>query len=35
VLHDVASAAYEVGISGDDPQVAEIAATAREVGIGD
>jgi glycosyltransferase involved in cell wall biosynthesis len=35
VLGDVAKAAYEVGISSGDPEVAEIAATAREVGLGD
>ena len=35
VLGDVAKAAYEVGMLRDDSEVAEIAASAREVGIGD
>jgi glycosyltransferase involved in cell wall biosynthesis len=35
LLGDVAKAAYEVGIESDDPELAEVAAGAREVGIGD
>jgi glycosyltransferase involved in cell wall biosynthesis len=35
VLGEVAKAAYEAGISSGDPEIAEIAATAREVGLGD
>jgi glycosyltransferase involved in cell wall biosynthesis len=35
VLGEVARAAHEVGISSDDPDLAEIGARSREVGIGD
>jgi glycosyltransferase involved in cell wall biosynthesis len=35
VFHDVAKAAHEVGIGMNDPELSEIAAKAREVGLGD
>ena len=35
VLYDVAKAAHEVGIRMNDPELSEIAAKAREVGLGD
>jgi glycosyltransferase involved in cell wall biosynthesis len=35
VLGDVARAAYEVGIESDDPELVELASSAREVGLGD
>jgi glycosyltransferase involved in cell wall biosynthesis len=35
ILHDVARAAQEVGIGQNDPELAEIAARSREVGVGD
>jgi glycosyltransferase involved in cell wall biosynthesis len=34
VLGDVAKAAHEVGITSDDPELAEVAARSREVGLG-
>jgi glycosyltransferase involved in cell wall biosynthesis len=34
VLRDVARAANEIGLTNDDPEIAEVAARAREVGIG-
>jgi glycosyltransferase involved in cell wall biosynthesis len=35
VLHDVAKAAYEVGVGMNDPELAEIASRYREVSVGD
>jgi glycosyltransferase involved in cell wall biosynthesis len=35
ILHDVARAAHEVGIRMNDPELAEIAARSREVGVGE
>ena len=35
VLHEVAKAADDVGIGRNDPDVGEIAISAREVGLGD
>jgi glycosyltransferase involved in cell wall biosynthesis len=35
VVHDVAKAAHEVGVGMNDPELAELAARFREVGLGD